>query len=105
METPNITYIKELSDGDKSFEKELIKIIKLEFPKEKSIYFENFKSKKFGVTADCVHKLKHKISIFGLLEAYEIANNYENNLRNEDVNLNDKFEIILDKISNYLIQI
>ena len=105
MDIPNLNYIKELSGTDTSFEKKLIRIIKKEFPKEKSNYFNNLKSKKFIATAECVHKLKHKISIFGMIESYEIANNYENNLKNEEINLYAEFEVILENITNYLNQI
>ena len=105
METPNLSYIKELSGGDKSFEKKLIGIIKKEFPGEKEIYYKNFELKKFKLTADCVHKLKHKISIFGLEESYELASCYESDLRKDDVSRWNDFEIILENITNYLIRI
>ena len=99
---PNLIYIKELSRGDKSFEDKLIKIIKFEFPQEKEEYYKNLNQKNYLKTAEIVHKLKHKISIFGLYGSYETAIEYENNLRGEDVNLSDEFEIILKDITNFL---
>ena len=102
MERPNLSYIESMSGGDKTFERKLIDIIKEEFPIEKEVYFTNIKSKNNKLTAEIVHKLKHKISILGLEESYKIADEYEHNLR---LKSNDKaydFDLILATISNYL---
>ncbi|MBL4604708.1 MAG: Hpt domain-containing protein [Flavobacteriaceae bacterium] len=81
MEKPNLRYIKELSDGDLSFEKKLISLLKHELPIEFEEFLKNFEERNFIKTAGNVHKLKHKISILGLTKAYEEASRYENDLR------------------------
>ena len=102
MGKPNLSYIKSLSGGDNAFEEKLISIIKLEFPGEKSIYYNNLKEKNYLKAANDVHKLKHKISILGLEKSYEIAADYENNLRQNNITLKDDFEDILKMITKFL---
>ncbi|NNK81505.1 MAG: Hpt domain-containing protein [Flavobacteriaceae bacterium] len=102
METPNLLYIKSLSGGETEFEEKLISIIKNEFPNEKSIYYEHLKAKNYIKAADDVHKLKHKISILGLENSYNLAVDYENNLRENRLNLQNDFENVLQIITEYL---
>ena len=105
MEQPNLSYIQSMSGGDKAFEQKLLNIIKLEFPKEKEVYYANYTSNNFKQAAENVHKLKHKISILGLSKSYEIAVAFENNLLDGNTNLNEEFESILNTITNYLQQL
>ena len=56
------------------------------------------------MTADNVHKLKHKISILGLDKSYEIASAFENDLLKGNKSLNQEFKSILINITNYLQQ-
>ncbi len=105
MEKPNLSYIQSMSGGDKAFEQKLITIIKGEFPEEKKIYFENSTAKNYKLTAENVHKLKHKMSILGLERGYEIAVAFENNLQEGNTALQDEFEAILTAITNYLQQL
>lgn len=102
MEAPNLLYIKNLSDGDTDFEQKLLDIIKHEFPIEKKEYLDNICNNNYKLAASNVHKLKHKISILGLLKGDEISVEFENNLLKGDTSLQDEFESILDLISNYL---
>ncbi|MFB9052769.1 Hpt domain-containing protein [Formosa undariae] len=102
MEQPNLSYIKSMSGGDLAFEQKLIDIIKLEFPEEKTVYYVNLNARNFKLTAENVHKLKHKISILGLEKSYEIAVAFEENLLQGNTTLNDQFESILNTITNYL---
>lgn len=102
MEKPNLSYIKSLSGGEAEFEKKLIGIIKEEFPREKSIYFENLNAENYVKAANDVHKLKHKISILGLEKSYDIAVDYENDLRENNLKLKDNFENILKIITEYV---
>ena len=102
MEQPNLNYIYNMSDGDKLFEKKLIDIIKTEFPEEKKTYFDNITAKNHKLTAEIVHKLKHKISILGLEKSYEIAVAFENNLLEGNTKLQDEFESTLSNMTNYL---
>jgi hypothetical protein len=99
MEQPNLTYLHSLSGGDKIFEKQLITIIKSEYPQEKAIYYKNFQEGNFKMASENVHKLKHKISILGLEESYETAVTFENNLLEGSTDLSEDFKSILDNIT------
>ena len=54
------------------------------------------------VPAIHIDKIKHKISILGLEKSYKIAEQHENNLREGNVTLQDKFSDILNNVTNYL---
>ena len=99
---PNLNYINSLSEGDKSFEMKILGIIKKEFKEEKNTYYNNMKNDNFKLCAENVHKIKHKISILGLEKSYEIAEQYENNLREGNYELQNRFSDILNKVTNYL---
>lgn len=99
---PNLNYINSLSEGDKSFEMKILGIIKKEFKEEKNTYYNNMKNDNFKLCAENVHKIKHKISILGLEKSYEIAERYENNLREGNYELQNRFSDILNKVTNYL---
>tara|TARA_B110000908_G_scaffold172018_1_gene237117 strand:+ start:2144 stop:2461 length:318 start_codon:yes stop_codon:yes gene_type:complete len=105
MEQPNLSYIHSMSGGDKAFEEKIINIIKTEFPLEKEEYYSSYNAKNFKLTAGIIHKLKHKISILGLVKSYETAVAFENNLLEGQTTLNQEFESILINITNYLKQL
>ena len=105
MDTPNLTYIKNLSAGDLEFEKKLIDIIKTELPAEIEVYKNSVGCLNFKDTAEIVHKLKHKISILGLETSYETAVAYENNLLNSSLELKSDFESTLKKMSLFINQL
>ena len=104
MEQPNLSYIKNMSGGDRAFEKKLINIIKNEFPEEKQRYYEHLSVKNYEQVSQIVHKLKHKISILGLKKSYYLASNFEANLLEGNDNLHNEFEFILDSITHFLKQ-
>ncbi|WP_299120325.1 Hpt domain-containing protein [uncultured Winogradskyella sp.] len=102
MEQPNLSYIDSMSGGDKAFEEKLIGIIKKEFPEEKKVYFDNLAAENYKLTAENVHKLKHKISILGLVKSYDVAVNYENNLIDGNTEGKTDFESILQIMTDFL---
>lgn len=102
MEQPNLSYIENMSGGNKAFEQKLIGIIKQEFPQEKVVYYNNIKSENLKKAAENVHKLKHKISILGLANSYEAAVNYEHNLIEGSTEGKNEFEVILKNITDFL---
>jgi len=102
MIQPNLSYIHKMSDGDRLFERKIIDIIKNEFPKEKRVYKNSIKAKKYKLAAKHVHKLKYKISILGLEKSYETAVAFENDLLDKCTKLQDEFDSILNAITNYL---
>jgi len=102
MEKPNRIYLEQLSDGDSAFEIQIISIIKKEFPIEVLEYQNSIKSNDFLKTAENVHKLKHKISILGLEKGYELAAEFEKELKSGMKVQQVSFEKILNQISEYL---
>ncbi|NMH88726.1 Hpt domain-containing protein [Flavivirga sp. Y03] len=102
MEQPNLSYIYSMSGGDKDFEKKLINIIKAEFPEEKKTYYKNINSDNFNKASENVHKLKHKISILGLEKSYEMAVDYENNLKKASTVGRKDFDAILQLITDFI---
>jgi HPt (histidine-containing phosphotransfer) domain-containing protein len=102
MEEPNFSYINSLSGGDEAFETKLLQIIQMEYPKERDLYLKNISEGNFKEAAENVHKLKHKISILGLEKSYEVASQFENNLKeNKDI-LKEDFSEILSNITRFL---
>lgn len=102
MEKPNFSYIDNLSGGDEEFKKQLLGVLKNEFPKEKEQYFNHINESDYKAAASDVHKIKHKISILGLEKSHEIASKYEENLKNNSLDLSKDFKNILDVISEFL---
>ncbi|MFP4844925.1 Hpt domain-containing protein [Winogradskyella sp. PE311] len=102
MEQPNLSYVESMSGGDKAFEQKLIDIIKKEFPEEKQVYFDNIAAENFKEAAENVHKLKHKISILGLIKSYDVAVSYEHNLIDKSSIGKEDFESILQNMTDFL---
>ncbi len=104
MEKPNLLYIDKLARGDKSIKETLINVIKTEFPGEKEQYKKSIQKKNFKEIEENVHRIKHKFSILGLERSYEKANEFEHNLRenNLDNTQKENFDTILSIISQYL---
>jgi HPt (histidine-containing phosphotransfer) domain-containing protein len=102
MEKPNLDYIEKLARSDESLRNKLITVLKIEFPEEKKEYYKSLKNKNFKQIEENVHRLKHKISILGLEKSYTIANEFEHNLRELNLDRVDDFDQILVAISSYL---
>jgi len=105
QEQPNFSYIKQLSGGDLVFEKKLIAIIIKELPEEIAQYKKNFKHESYQLAADDVHKLKHKISILGLEFSYQLATDYEEELRLDNTSNKNKFEEVLVAMTKFVDQL
>lgn len=102
MEKPNLSYIKQISGGDESFEKEFITIIKKELPSEIETYHNNIKNQNLQDAAENVHKLKHKISILGYVKGYEFAITYEENLKKGSLEGASKFDELLNDMTQFI---
>ncbi|TYA78476.1 Hpt domain-containing protein [Seonamhaeicola marinus] len=105
METPNLSYINTMARGDESFVEKIIGVIKGEFYQEIEVYKNNFSDRNFKLAAENVHKIKHKISILGLEKSHVVANNHENNLKEEVHELHGDFMEIVKVIEDYLVTI
>jgi len=102
LDTPNLSYIKELADGDIEFEANLIAILKKELPKEKEAFIESVRIKDYKNSAEHVHKIKHKISILGLEKSYGFAISFEEELKNGNPEKYDTFLSILQNMEEFL---
>lgn len=95
MEQANSEYIDQLSGDNIEFRKKLTAILKIELPEEVEIYREQIQNKNYLLAAESVHKLKHKISILGLNKSYYIAEQFENNLKDNSTELQSDFDVII----------
>ncbi|QHI38279.1 hypothetical protein IMCC3317_36690 [Kordia antarctica] len=105
LESPNLSYIKELADGDTEFEAKLISILKKELPKEKEAFIKSVHAKNYQNSAELVHKIKHKISILGLEKSYEFSISFEEELKNDNPQHYEAFLSILQNMEEFLITI
>jgi hypothetical protein len=100
MEEPNFSYLNSFTGGDKAFEGNTCNYKR--FPEERDIYLNNIVVNKFDLAANNVHKLKHKISLLGLEESYELASQHELNLVEGNNNLHENFTEILNTMARFL---
>lgn len=105
LDSPNLSYVKELADGDAEFEANLIAILKKELPKEKEAFIESIREQNYQNSAAHVHKIKHKISILGLEKSYDFAIAFEEELKNDNPKQYDTFLSILQKMEEFLMTI
>ncbi len=104
-EVPNNNYIKQLANGNSQFEQKLIGIVKQEFPEEKSLFLKNFELKNYLASAENVHKLKNKIGMLGLEKGYQIAIDFENDLKQEKTILYPEFILLLNQMESFILKL
>lgn len=102
MQQPNLTYIDQICGDDDEFKKKMISIIKKELPLEILAYHKSMEAHNYKNAAEHVHKLKHKIIIFGLEKEYQITHEYENDLSNGITKSADEFENILQLMLHFV---
>ena len=102
METPNLNYINQLSGDNDVFKQKMIAILQRELPIEMAAYFSFLKEGDLLQAAQLVHKIKHKVSILGLEKSYYIASEYEDNLKNNTITLQDDFHSILNVMQEFV---
>jgi HPt (histidine-containing phosphotransfer) domain-containing protein len=102
MEQANSEYIDQLSGDNIEFRKKLTAILKIELPEEVEIYREQIQNKNYLLAAESVHKLKHKISILGLNKSYYIAEQFENNLKDNSTELQSDFDVIIEIMLDFV---
>ena len=101
-EQPNLSYVHQLSGGDKDFENKLMAVVIRELPEEMAIYMSSVQTKNYKEAASNVHKLKHKISILGLEKSYHFAEVYEDELREGINNRQAEFIEILEGMLTFI---
>lgn len=103
-EKPNLKYIKEISGGDLIFEEKMLEIVKNELPEEIKSYETFLKEQNFKQAAEIVHKIKHKISTLGLEKGYQVAIDYEEELKKKITKSKTQFDTILKVMVNFINQ-
>ena len=102
METPNLSFIKEIAGNDEAFQNSILEIIKVEFIQEVNLFNTNFSLKKYKEAANDVHKIRNKIGLLGLERALEETSAFEKELKEGNTTLYQNFLEILNKIHLYL---
>jgi len=101
-EKPSLITIKKIASGDNEFEKKLLSIIRRELPQEIEQLNQNFAACNYIKAAENVHKLNHKINIFGLEEGSKKAVKFENELRAGNCEMKSEFEAILEEMTQFI---
>jgi len=99
---PNLNYIQKLADGSEVFEQKMKLILKDEFPQEKQAFLDLFEANRLKETAEMVHKLKHKLGMLGMKQAYKYAITFESELKKEKTKGYSKFITILEIVETFI---
>lgn len=102
MEQPNLEYILEISGGIPAFKDKLVAIIQAEFPDELQAYLDFRDAQDWNSAAASVHKIKHKISILGLLDGHALASQHEQRIKQADLELDAQFVQILEQMAAFI---
>lgn len=102
MEAPNLEYINNLSGDNIEFKTKLISILKRELPLEIETYQQEMKVSNLNLAAQAVHKLKHKVSILGLEKIYYLAEQFEEDLKEGSITLQNEFEKTLVQMQDFV---
>ncbi len=101
-ETPNLSYLQNLSGGNEVMMQRLWNVVKQEFPEEKTAYEQAMERKAFIEAAELVHKIKNKIGILGLNSSYTAAKAYEEGLKVGDFTNQEGFEQALMVLTDFI---
>lgn len=100
-EQPNLSYINSLAGDDPEFRAALVTTIQRELPEEIAVYRESLSNKDYKAAAAHVHKLKHKVSILGLEKSYYLAENFEEELKNNQTGMAAEFDAVLTTMQSF----
>ncbi|PHQ28118.1 histidine kinase [Leeuwenhoekiella nanhaiensis] len=102
MNSPNLNYVDDLAGDDEKFRSQFIAILKKELPLEIELYRRYMEQEHWKSAAESVHKMKHKLGIAGMDEAYEIAILYEEELKTGAKTSQIAFERELNRLSDFV---
>lgn len=102
MTNPNFNYIDNLAGDDEAFRSQFIAILKSELPVEVELYRDYMQQSDLIAAAKSVHKLKHKLGIASMDDAYEIAILYEEELKKGSRTSQMAFEQELKRLSDFV---
>ena len=102
MELPTLDYLNDMSKGDVTFINKILSVIQEELPKEQEDYCNFIDEESWNEAADLVHKIKHKFTIFGLINAVDLANTHENELRNNNLDHHQTFNNWMNLVKKFV---
>jgi len=103
-EIPNLIYLNQLSNNDKTVSNRLMLVLQEEIQEEIESYNLKIFQNDFVSAAEMVHKLRHKIGFLGMEQAYNMSSQFEQNLRFNSLNLKDEFELVLEVIKEFILK-
>ncbi|MEQ8551186.1 MAG: Hpt domain-containing protein [Cyclobacteriaceae bacterium] len=102
MTAPNLSTIHKMSQGDREFEKKILSVAKVELQEEVKAFNKAIELVDYLQAAQLVHKIKHKISLLGMEESYNLAAAFEAQLNDKTESLLPDFRLILEKMITFL---
>ena len=102
MKSPNLNYVDDLAGDDEKFRSQFITILKKELPMEIELYRRYMEQEQWKSAAESVHKIKHKLGIASMDDAYEIAILYEEELKAGSKTSQIAFERELNRLSDFV---
>ena len=101
-EKPNLNYLNKISEGSQEIKIRIVNVIKEEFTIEVTEYIINMMNNNLLNASENVHKIRHKIGFLGMENAYDLSNEYEQNLKNNCTDLKNEFEITLSDMYEFI---
>ena len=80
----DLSYLYSLSDGDTSFEKEMLEIFVQEVPQSLASLQQELSANNWASCAELVHRLRSKIRILGLHKVRDLASTLEHNFKYQE---------------------
>lgn len=102
-ESPNLSYVINLANGDFVFAEKFVHALKEEFQDEVKAYFQHINDREPRSAAELVSKIKQKFTILGLNESFATANYHETQLQEGNVSLDFEFRKVIRKVNIFLI--
>jgi len=101
-EVPNLSYIKELSNSDMDFQNKFLKTLSEEYASELNAYQFCIEMGAPRAAAAKVGKLKDKLSILGMKNAFRFAERHQRKLQKGNKSSDGQFKKILAKGNRFL---
>lgn len=101
-ETPNLSYVQKLANGDLEFHKKFLESLKEEFADSYVAYRFHIETNEPRTAAEFVHKIKYSLSYLGMNASFDFATRHQAFLQTGNTNLHAQFTQILVKVVNFL---
>ncbi|MFS4493262.1 hypothetical protein [Maribacter sp. 2308TA10-17] len=102
QEVPNLSYIKTLSNTDIEFHNEFLKTLSEEYSSDLRAYLFCIENGAPRAAASKVSKLKDKLNILGMKNAFSFAERHQRKLQKGNKSSDRKFKKILARADHFL---